>query len=456
MAKLKLKYVCTECGYESGKWLGRCPTCESYNTMTEEVSERLPEAKQYRSAKPETLRNIKPISEERVKTDIGELDRVLSGGIVAGSLVLVGGDPGIGKSTLLLQICENIGNQGKKILYISGEESTQQIKLRAHRLKITTENLLLLAETNVGIIANTIKEEMPDLVIIDSIQTVFTDDVPSAPGSVTQVRECTSVFMRIAKGLNISVFLVGHVTKEGALAGPRILEHMVDTVLYFEGEKRACYRIIRSVKNRFGSTNEIGVFEMRDVGLVEISNPSEYMLSGRPIGVSGSTVTCSIEGTRPILTEVQALVSYTNFGQPRRMATGVDYNRVVLLMAVLEKRAGLQLGNYDSYVNLAGGMKINEPSMDAAIVTSVASSYRNKPVDPYTLVFGEIGLTGEMRAVNMSEKRVIEAAKLGFLRCVMPKENVKELKTIGGIQICGVTNVDELLDYTAGAHNINK
>lgn len=451
MAKLKSKYVCGECGYETGRWFGKCPSCGMFNTMNEEIVSKSSaySAVSYNQSilgKPLSLENIQPIDNNRVKTNIGELDRVLSGGIVQGSLTLVGGDPGIGKSTLLIQICQYIGEQGKKILYISGEESVQQIKLRASRLNITTKNLLLLSETNMNIIVNTINEVLPDLLIVDSIQTMFLDEIASAPGSVTQVRECTSKLMHLGKGKNISIFIVGHVTKDGALAGPRVLEHIVDTVLYFEGERRASYRILRSVKNRFGSTNEIGVFEMKKEGLVEIKNPSEYMLSGRPLNVSGSAITCSIEGTRPILVEVQSLITYTNFGMPRRMAAGVDYNRVILLIAVLEKRVGVNLGNYDSYVNLAGGIKIVEPSLDAAVVSAIASSYKNKPINPFTIVFGEIGLTGEIRAVAMSEKRVFEAAKLGFKVCIVPKENLKEVQNINNINIIGVSTVAELLD----------
>ncbi len=451
MAKLKSKYVCGECGYETGRWFGKCPSCGMFNTMNEEIVSKssVYSAVSYNQSilgKPLSLENIQPIDNNRVKTNMGELDRVLSGGIVQGSLTLVGGDPGIGKSTLLIQICQYIGEQGKKILYISGEESVQQIKLRASRLNITTKNLLLLSETNMNIVVNTINEVLPDLLIVDSIQTMFLDEIASAPGSVTQVRECTSKLMHLGKGKNISVFIVGHVTKDGALAGPRVLEHIVDTVLYFEGERRASYRILRSVKNRFGSTNEIGVFEMKKEGLVEIKNPSEYMLSGRPLNVSGSAITCSIEGTRPILVEVQSLITYTNFGMPRRMAAGVDYNRVILLIAVLEKRVGINLGNYDSYVNLAGGIKIVEPSLDAAVVSAIASSYKNKSINPFTIVFGEIGLTGEIRAVAMSEKRVLEAAKLGFKVCIVPKENLKEVQNINNINIIGVSTVAELLD----------
>lgn len=445
MAKLKTVFVCSECFYESAKWMGKCVSCGSFNSFTEDVKEKEPTIKKFASKKPETLKEIVSMSETRTSTKNSELDRVLNGGIVEGSLILVGGDPGIGKSTLLLQICENIGSQSKTVLYVSGEESAGQIKLRAERLNVTTENLLLLCETNMGIIEQTINDIHPHIVIIDSIQTVFREEITSVPGSVSQIRDCTQALMKIAKTSDISIIVVGHVTKEGALAGPKILEHMVDTVLYFEGEKGASYRIIRAVKNRFGSTNEIGVFEMQEKGLVSISNPSEYMLSGRPIGVAGSVVTCSIEGTRPILTEVQALVSYSNFGMPRRVASGVDYNRVVMLMAVLEKRMGMQFGNYDSYVNIAGGLKIVETSLDSAVITSIASSYRNKPVDPYTMIFGEVGLTGEIRAVPMAEKRVVEASKLGFKQCVVPEANIKSLKNIGDIKVYGARNITELL-----------
>lgn len=449
MAKIKTTYVCSECGYETGRWLGKCPSCSSYNTFNEEIQSdlvRTVNVKPSAAGRAETLKQIKPLSEERIKTSIGELDRVLGGGLVQGSLTLVGGDPGIGKSTLLLQICQSLGDKGKKILYISGEESVQQIKMRAQRLNITTENLLLLSETSLDTAQSTTLDILPDILIIDSIQTMFTDEVSSAPGSVTQVRECSAKLMRLGKNNNISVLIVGHVTKDGAIAGPRILEHMVDTVLYFEGERMASYRILRSVKNRFGSTNEIGVFEMLDKGLKEIKNPSEYMLSGRPIGAAGSAVTCSIEGTRPILTEVQALINYTTFNMPRRMATGMDFNRVILLIAVLEKIAGFQLGSYDSYVNLAGGIKIGEPALDLAVVAAIASSYRKMPIDPGTLIFGEVGLAGEVRAVSMGDKRVSEAVKLGFKSIILPRENTKQLKACEGVRLCGVSSIKELLD----------
>ncbi len=451
MAKIKTKYICQECGYETGKWLGKCPSCNSFSTFSEEIVEKTTsKAISNSSSKALALDSIACLDEVRTKTKIKELDRVLGGGIVQGSLTLVGGDPGIGKSTLLLQICQYIGEQDKKILYISGEESAKQIKLRALRLNIDTKNLLLLAEINFNTIENAIIELMPDLVIIDSIQTIFLEELSSAPGSVTQVRECTAKIMRLAKGKNISMFIVGHVTKDGAIAGPRILEHMVDTVLYFEGERMASYRILRAVKNRFGSTNEIGVFEMRQAGLVEIENPSEYMLSGRPLEVAGSSVTCSIEGTRPILAEVQSLVSYTTFNIPRRMATGMDYNRVILLIAVLEKKLNLQLASYDVYINLAGGIKIVEPSLDASVICSIASSYKNKPIASNMLIFGEIGLSGEIRAVSFCEKRVNEAIKLGFETVILPKDNMKELEQIKGIKLLPVKNVEELLKVALG------
>ena len=451
MAKIKTKYICQECGYETGKWLGKCPSCNSFSTFSEEIVEKTTsKAISNSSSKALALDSIACLDEVRTKTKIKELDRVLGGGIVQGSLTLVGGDPGIGKSTLLLQICQYIGEQDKKILYISGEESAKQIKLRALRLNIDTKNLLLLAETNFNTIENAIIELMPDLVIIDSIQTIFLEELSSAPGSVTQVRECTAKIMRLAKGKNISMFIVGHVTKDGAIAGPRILEHMVDTVLYFEGERMASYRILRAVKNRFGSTNEIGVFEMRQAGLVEIENPSEYMLSGRPLEVAGSSVTCSIEGTRPILAEVQSLVSYTTFNIPRRMATGMDYNRVILLIAVLEKKLNLQLASYDVYINLAGGIKIVEPSLDASVICSIASSYKNKPIASNMLIFGEIGLSGEIRAVSFCEKRVNEAIKLGFETVILPKDNMNELEQIKGIKLLPVKNVEELLKVALG------
>ena len=378
-----------------------------------------------------------------------ELDRVLGGGIVRGSLILVGGDPGIGKSTLLLQVCKNLSDD-KNVLYISGEESLKQIKLRAMRLGEFKNPVSMLCETDLDVIKESIKEYKPDVVVVDSIQTMYNAEVGSAPGSVSQVRESTNVLMQLAKGMQITIFIVGHVTKEGVVAGPRVLEHMVDTVLYFEGDRYASYRILRGVKNRFGSTNEIGVFEMRETGLMEVSNPSEYMLSGMPEGASGSVIACSIEGTRPILVEIQALVSRTNFGIPRRTAAGTDYNRVNLLMAVLEKRAGLQIGDCDAYVNIAGGMKITEPAMDLGIVMSVASSYKNKVIDNSTVVFGEVGLAGEVRSVSLAKERIAEAQKLGFKKCIIPKSSLEALdnsfvKNLKGIELIGIRNVAEAI-----------
>ena len=402
-------------------------------------------AKQIKDAEVVALKHVETDQEERIKTKIEELDRVLGGGIVPGSLLLVGGDPGIGKSTLLLQVCQRLCEDKHQVLYISGEESLKQIKLRANRMGEFTEDLLLLCETNLEIVKNVIQKRKPEVVIIDSIQTMYSEEVASAPGSVSQVRESTNVFMQLAKGLGISIFIVGHVTKEGTVAGPRVLEHMVDTVLYFEGDRHASYRILRGVKNRFGSTNEIGVFEMRQNGLVEVENPSEFMLNGKPENASGSVVACSMEGTRPILIEIQALVCSSNFGMPRRTAAGTDYNRVNLLMAVLEKRVGIHLSNYDAYVNIAGGIKMNEPAVDLGIVMAVVSSYKNQPIDEKTIVFGEVGLSGEVRAVNMPEQRVVEAKKLGFTTCIMPEVSREVVKNIKGIKIIGVKTINEAL-----------
>ena len=449
MAKGKKSiFFCQNCGHEEAKWLGQCPACKEWNTFVEEridsgiTKGTTVAARAVHEAKVVPLTEVTADDDTRSETGIKELDRVLGGGIVPGSLVLVGGDPGIGKSTLLLQVCQRMA-QMKKILYISGEESQAQIKLRANRMGNFTSSILLLCETNLGIIRSVIEKERPELVIIDSIQTMYSEDVTSAPGSVSQVRESTNVFMQLAKGLCIPIFIVGHVTKEGTVAGPRVLEHMVDTVLYFEGDRHASYRILRAVKNRFGSTNEIGVFEMRQSGLVEVENPSEYMLSGKPENASGSVVACSMEGTRPILLEIQALVCRTNFGMPRRTAAGTDYNRVNLLMAVLEKRLGMSLGNCDAYVNIAGGIKMNEPAIDLGIVMALVSSYRNRPIDEKTIVFGEVGLSGEVRAVNMPEQRVAEAKKLGFETCILPEVSLKMVKEIQGIRLVGVKTVNE-------------
>ena len=451
MAKGKSSvYFCQNCGFESAKWMGQCPGCREWNTFVEEVVDRKSTTtsmkKALEEAKPLPLSAISSADEERVSTSMKELDRVLGGGIVKGSLVLVGGDPGIGKSTLLLQVCKNLSNKKISVLYVSGEESLQQIKIRAERIGTFTDSLELLCETNLDVIKEVIARKKPEVVIIDSIQTMFSENVASAPGSVSQVREATSVFMQIAKGMDISIFIVGHVTKEGVVAGPRVLEHMVDTVLYFEGDRHESYRILRGVKNRFGSTNEIGVFEMRNIGLVEVENPSEFMLSGKPIGASGSVVACSMEGTRPILLEIQALICNTNFGNPRRTATGTDYNRVNLLMAVLEKRLGMRLSECDAYVNIAGGIRMNEPAIDLGIVLAIISSKLDKPIDEKTICFGEVGLSGEVRGVSMAEQRVLEAKKLGFQTVVLPKVCADSMDKIRGIKVIGVSNVGEAID----------
>lgn len=458
MAKSKKKTVffCKQCGYESSKWLGQCPGCHEWDSFVEEpVAKAVPGVSgtvsaTKKDAVPTLLSNVTTDDENRISTKISEMDRVLGGGIVVGSLVLVGGDPGIGKSTLLLQMCRNLSDEGKKVLYVSGEESLRQIKMRAERLGTFSRDIFILCETDLDIISNSITDMMPDVVIIDSIQTMYREDVGSAPGSVSQVREATSILMRIAKGLHITVFIVGHVTKEGVVAGPRVLEHMVDTVLYFEGDGGASFRFLRGVKNRFGSTNEIGVFEMRADGLREVLNPSEYMLQGKPENEAGSVVACSIEGTRPILVEVQALVCRTNFNMPRRTSAGTDYNRVNLLLAVMEKRIGLHLGDCDAYINVAGGMRINEPALDMGIVLAVLSSYKNIAIDSKTICFGEVGLVGEVRAVNQAEQRVLEAAKLGFDRCIMPKVNCESLSIdssqLKGMKLVGVKSIYELLE----------
>ncbi len=452
MAKAKATaFFCKECGYESSKWMGQCPACRQWNTMVEEpVAPKINPASQSSvrikgQARPALLSEISIEEQDRMGTGFDELDRVLGSGIVSGSLMLVGGDPGIGKSTLLLQVCRNLAAAGKQVLYISGEESFKQIKLRANRIGPVTGDLRFLCETSLDTIREVITERKPDVVVIDSIQTMFMETVSSAPGSVSQVRECTNVLMQIAKGMGIAVFIVGHVTKEGVVAGPRVLEHMVDTVLYFEGERSASYRILRGVKNRFGSTNEIGVFEMLEEGLSEVKNPSEFLLSGRPEDASGGVVACLMEGTRPILLEVQALVTESNFGMARRTAAGADYNRVNLLMAVLEKRCHYDLGRYDAYVNIAGGMKMSEPAMDLAIVMALVSSYKDKAVDPGTVIFGEVGLAGEVRAVSMADQRIYEAKKLGFTTCILPRLCLEKIKPVEGIRLIGVSNVREAI-----------
>lgn len=457
MAKAKTTiFFCKECGYESAKWMGQCPACRTWNTMVEApaagkvtagVREAVRNGNRLRQeVKPARLDDISAETELRVSTGIGELDRVLGGGVVPGSLILVGGDPGIGKSTLLLQVCRNLAATGKNVLYISGEESLKQIKLRADRMGTFQGNLKFLCETDLDVVIRTAESEKPDVMVIDSIQTMYRDEVSSAPGSVSQVRESTGVLMQLAKGQGISIFIVGHVTKEGVVAGPRVLEHMVDTVLYFEGERSMSYRILRGVKNRFGSTNEIGVFEMEAFGLREVLNASEYMLEGRPEQASGSVVTCSMEGTRPVLLEIQALVCRTSFGMGRRTAAGTDYNRVNLLMAVLEKRMGLKLSECDAYVNIAGGIRISEPALDLAIVMALVSSYQDKALPEHTIVFGEVGLSGEVRAVTMAEQRVAEAVKMGFDTCILPKVCLIKMKRqVTGIRLIGISSVGEAI-----------
>lgn len=449
MAKAKQVYFCQECGNESTKWLGQCPACKNWNTFVEEkiVVGANKHSFNVEAVAPTSILDIKTTEDTRIGTGLKELDRVLGGGIVKGSLTLVGGDPGIGKSTLLLQVCRNLTMTDHRVLYASGEESLQQIKLRAERLGGFSKDMLLLCETNLEVIENAISKVNPEIVIIDSIQTMYLEEIASGAGSVAQVREVTSRLMRIAKQWEVAIFIVGHVTKEGTVAGPRTLEHMVDTVLYFEGEKNAIYRILRGVKNRFGSTNEIGVFEMKDTGLYEVENPSQVMLNGRPLDAAGSVVVCSMEGTRPILIEIQALVCQSNFNLPRRTSVGIDYNRVNLLMAVLEKRAGLMLAGNDAYVNLAGGMKLNEPAIDLGVIMALVSSYKNISIDPHTIIFGEVGLSGEVRGVSMAAQRVKEAAKMGFTTCILPQINCEGLEEGLGIKLIGVKNITEALTY---------
>ena len=448
MAKTKQVFFCQECGYESSKWMGQCPGCKAWNTFVEErkVTGAGKHTAKAVATAPASILEITTGEETRIGTGMKELDRVLGGGIVTGSLVLIGGDPGIGKSTILLQVCRNLTETGHKVLYVSGEESMQQIKMRAERLGEFRQDMYLYCETDLNGIENAIERVTPEVVVIDSIQTMTLEEVTSAAGSVSQVREVTNQLMQLAKNKNIAIFIVGHVTKEGTVAGPRTLEHMVDTVLYFEGERSSVYRILRGVKNRFGATNEIGVFEMKNNGLAEVKNPSEVMLEGRPVDASGSTVVCSMEGTRPLLIEIQALVAQTNFQMPRRTTVGIDFNRVNLLMAVLEKRAGIHLGSCDAYVNLTGGIRLSEPAIDLGIVLALVSSYRNRPVDEHTIIFGEVGLTGEVRGVNMAEQRAKEAAKLGFTTCILPASNAANISAIKGMRLIGVSNVKEAID----------
>lgn len=458
MAKTKTStiFFCRSCGYESSKWMGQCPGCREWNTFVEETIKKSPYAGAapvqgerrtgVRGAQPSVLSEITIRREERVSTGIGELDRVLGGGIVQGSLTLVGGDPGIGKSTLLLQVCRNLSAAGHKVLYISGEESLSQIKMRADRIGQFSERMLLLCETSLDEIAEVIRAQKPETVVIDSIQTMYNENLSAAPGSVSQVRESTGILLQLAKGLGVAVLIVGHVTKEGTVAGPRVLEHMVDAVLYFEGDRHVSYRILRGVKNRFGSTNEIGVFEMQEQGLTEVLNASEYMLDGRPEDASGSVVACTMEGTRPLLVEIQALVCHSNFGIPRRQTTGTDFNRVNLLMAVLEKRSGLQLGSCDAYVNITGGMKIQEPAVDLGIAIAILSSFKNQALSPKLVAFGEVGLSGEVRSVSQARQRVAEAGKLGFETCIVPYVCAEDCRKNDGIEIIGVKSLQEVID----------
>ncbi len=448
MAKAaKTVFVCNECGYESAKWMGKCPACNSWNTFFEQKIEKITEngIKTVKKRNtPKALNSYKGEEVARTSTGFSELDRVLGGGIVKGSLILLGGEPGIGKSTLILQLCNKIHGEGK-VLYVSGEESAEQIKLRADRLGIDNDDIMFLGETDISIINENIEELKPKLVIIDSIQTMYSDELSAAAGSVSQVREITAQIMRMCKSKGITTIIIGHVTKDGTIAGPRVLEHMVDTVLYLEGERYFSYRILRGVKNRFGSTNEIGMFEMKGEGLVEITNPSQILISEREDNPSGSAIVASIEGTRPMLIELQALTTLSVFGIPKRTANGLDYNRLAVLIAVLEKRANLNIGGQDIYVNVVSGMKLNEPSIDLGILCVCASSFKNVPIPKDTVIMGEVGLTGEVRRINMIEKRLKEAEKMGFKRCIIPENNKKYLEEKYKMDIVGVKDIREAL-----------
>ena len=449
MAKIKSVYICSECGYESPKWYGKCPSCGEWNTMNEEIKEQTkgsskPSAIRREYAKPFAINEISTDDEHRYDTGSKELNRVLGGGIVKGSLILLGGDPGIGKSTVLMQICQYLGDT-LRILYVSGEESKRQLKLRAIRLGVDSPNLFIMTETDVEAVCEQIRIEKPDLVMIDSIQTMNLTELSSSPGSVTQVRECTNMLMRTAKGCDIPMFVVGHVNKEGSIAGPKVLEHIVDTVLHFEGDKQMSCRILRAVKNRYGSTNEIGVFEMTDKGLSEVENPSVMLLSGRPSGVSGTCVTCTIEGSRPILAETQGLATQSGYGNARRMATGYDYNRLSMLLAVLEKRAGYYFSNCDTYINIVGGLRVDEPAIDLSIAMALISSLKDNPIDEKSVVFGEIGLAGEIRSVSQAQMRVNEAVRLGFNRIILPYHNLKGIHCEEA-RLIGVKNIREAFE----------
>ena len=452
--KIKTRFFCQECGYETAKWLGQCPGCKAWNSLVEEpvsVTAGGKEKKQVLSgvqSAPAVLNEISMEEERRTETGMGELDRVLGGGIVTGSLTLVGGDPGIGKSTLLLQMCRNLSLKKQHILYVSGEESLRQIKMRADRLDVESENLLLLSETDVTTIVETVREVAPDILIADSIQTLYNPESTSTPGSVSQVKDCTMALMQLAKGSGVTVFVVGHVNKEGAIAGPKVLEHMVDCVLYFEGEQSSNYRILRAAKNRFGSTNEIGVFEMEEHGLIEVPNPSEMLLAGRPIGAPGTCVACAMEGSRPVMAEVQALVARTSFNVPRRTTDGFDFNRANLLLAVAEKRGGLSIGMCDAYINVIGGLQLDEPAADLALVLAVASSYRDKPIDAKTTAIGEVGLTGEIRSVTALQQRLSEAARLGFTHCLIPRHGTQQITAPSGMELIRVRNIREAIEFS--------
>ena len=448
MAKTNTAFFCNECGYESAKWLGKCPACNAWNTFVEEkvVKQGNNKTVVKKTVTPVSLKSIEKIKISRVSSGFDELDRVLGGGFVNGSLTLLGGEPGIGKSTLILQICEKFKTDGK-VLYVSGEESAEQIKIRADRLGINSENIMFLGETDINAIEQTIEDMDPKLVIIDSIQTMYSDDITSAPGSVSQVREITSRIMKMCKMKGITTVIIGHVTKDGTIAGPRVLEHMVDAVLYIEGERYFSYRIVRGVKNRFGSTNEIGMFEMRNEGMVEITNPSSVLLTDREDNPAGSVIVASLEGTRPILVELQALTSTTVFGMPRRTANGIDYNRVTLLIAVLEKIGGVNLGNQDVYMNIVGGIKINEPALDLGVILSAASSFKNISIPKDVAVIGEVGLTGEIRSVNMIEKRLKEVEKMGLKKCIIPDSNKKLLKEKFKLDIIGCKDIIDAMKY---------
>lgn len=451
MAKIKSVYICSECGYESPKWYGKCPSCGEWNTMNEEIKDTsktsvgVSRSHSAAYAPPVHIREIDTDDEVRYKTGSKELDRVMGGGIVKGSLVLLGGDPGIGKSTILLQICEYLGNS-LKILYVSGEESKRQLKLRADRLGVNSDNLYILTQTDVELVCETIRQDKPDIVMIDSIQTMSLSELNSSPGSVTQVRESTNFFMRTAKSLDIPMIIVGHVNKEGSIAGPKVLEHVVDAVLHFEGDRQMSYRILRAVKNRYGSTNEIGVFEMTDNGLKEVENPSLMLISGRPKNVSGTCIACAMEGTRPILAEIQALAASTGFGNPRRMCTGFDYNRMNMIIAVLEKRAGYYFNNTDAYINVVGGLRLDETAVDLAVAIALISSLKDIPINENAIAFGEIGLAGEIRSVSHVQQRVNEAVRLGFSKVIIPSHNRKDITIPDGTEIIPVRDVRQAFE----------